>query len=60
MIGPPVNRFTLVIRKRLAEEIATALKAQGYRVTKNAVGDNSVCWPCEHHEASRGARASGC
>jgi hypothetical protein len=32
-------------RRKLAEEIATALKAQGYRVTKNAVGDHSCAGP---------------
>ena len=29
----------------LAEEIVDALKAQGYRVTKNAVGDHSCAGP---------------
>ena len=29
----------------LAEEIVDALKAQGYRVTKNAIGDHSVAGP---------------
>ena len=32
-------------RKRLEEEIVDALKAQGYRVTKNAVGDHSCAGP---------------
>lgn len=32
-------------RQRLSEEIVDALKAQGYRVTKNAVGDHSCAGP---------------
>jgi hypothetical protein len=28
--------------RRLEEEIVTALKKQGYRITKNAIGDNCV------------------
>ena len=32
-------------RQRLATETVDALKAQGYRVTKNAVGDHSVTGP---------------
>jgi hypothetical protein len=32
-------------RRKLADEIVDALKAQGYRVTKNAVGDNSCAGP---------------
>jgi hypothetical protein len=32
-------------RQRLAMEIVDALKAQGYRVTKNAVGDHSCAGP---------------
>ena len=32
-------------RRKLADEIATALKEQGYRVTKNAVGDHSCAGP---------------
>jgi hypothetical protein len=32
-------------RRKLADEIATALEKQGYRVTKNAVGDHSCAGP---------------
>ena len=32
-------------RRKLAEEIVDALKEQGYRVTKNAVGDHSCAGP---------------
>ena len=31
--------------RRLAEEIVTALQKQGYRVTKNAIGDHSCAGP---------------
>ena len=32
-------------RRKVAEEIVDALKEQGYRVTKNAVGDHSCAGP---------------
>ena len=32
-------------RRKVEEEIVDALKAQGYRVTKNAVGDHSCAGP---------------
>ena len=39
MIEPTTCQpFYVDDRQRLAEEIVDALKAQGYRVTKNAVG----------------------
>jgi hypothetical protein len=31
--------------RRVEDEIVTALKAQGYRVTKNAIGDHSCVAP---------------
>lgn len=31
--------------RKLADEIVEALKAQGYRITKNAVGDHSCAGP---------------
>ena len=46
MIEPTTCQpFYVDDRQRLAEEIVDALKAQGYRVTKNAVGDHSCAGP---------------
>ena len=41
----PADPSTSMTDARLAEEIVDALKEQGYRVTKNAVGDHSCAGP---------------
>ena len=41
----PADPSTLTTGRKVAEEIVDALKEQGYRVTKNAVGDHSCAGP---------------
>ena len=46
MIEPTTCQpFYVDDRRKVEDEIVTALKAQGYRVTKNAVGDHSCAGP---------------
>ena len=42
--------------RRLEDEIVTALKAQGYRVTKNAIGDYSCVGPVNITRLAEGLR----
>jgi hypothetical protein len=45
MDGPTCQPMYVSDPQRVEEEIVTALKAQGYRVTKNAIGDHSCAGP---------------
>jgi hypothetical protein len=45
MIGPTCQPFYVSDPQRVVDEIVTTLKAQGYRITKNAIGDHCAAGP---------------